>query len=306
MIFKRIKTADLCNLYIQNKQLKGLKESSIANYYTKIEKYVLPIFPTYIHKVKENDLSEKLVKIIPGIKKSTYNNLIVVINGVLKFAHDKRYLKQFIRFPTLKLDVNKIVIFNDEEQDILIDYLCKNINSFNFGILLALFSGLREGELSALEERNINREYVEVANTLQRMKLIKPTSTKKTIIVIDKPKSKKSERKIPLVEPIPNYYEKISKSQKDNYLLTDSLKFIEPRSIQRKYETILKKCNLKYRKFHALRDTFATNCVRKGIDIKTLSELLGHSDTSMTLKYYVYVDFEYKKEAMKKLSNNSF
>lgn len=301
-MLKRIKTTDLCDLYIQNKRLKGLKESSLANYYTKIEKYVLPIFPTYIYKVKENDLSEELVKIIPQLSKNTYNNMVVVINAVLKFAYDKHYLKRFIRFPTLKLDVNKIVVFSDEEQEILTKYLCDNMNNFNFGVFLTLNIGLRVGELSALEERNINSEYVEVENTLQRVKLISPTPTKKTLIVIDKPKSKKSERKIPLVEPVQNYYKKISKSQKDNYLLTDSLKFIEPRTIQRKLKKILMECNIEDRKFHALRDTFATNCVRRGMDIKTLSELLGHSDTSMTLKYYVFVDFEYKKEAMKKLS----
>ena len=63
----------------------------------------------------------------------------------------------------------------------------------------------------------------------------------------------------------------------------------------------LKQCNLKNCGVHALRHTFATNCVRAGVDLRTLSELLGHTKVSFTMQLYVHSDLETKRAAMRKL-----
>lgn len=87
-----------------------------------------------------------------------------------------------------------------------------------------------------------------------------------------------------------NIYNKLPNKNIIGYLLTNTNKYIEPRSIERKFEKILRACNIDNKKFHILRHTFATKCVRLGFNIKTLSEILGHSSVKITLERYVHSD----------------
>ena len=82
---------------------------------------------------------------------------------------------------------------------------------------------------------------------------------------------------------------------------TDKLNYIEPRLMQIKFEKMIKECGLDKTNFHALRHTFATRCVEAGVDVKTLSEILGHSDVKTTLNRYVHSSFELKQKSMKQL-----
>ena len=87
------------------------------------------------------------------------------------------------------------------------------------------------------------------------------------------------------------------------YVLTgESNKFIEPRALQYRLGKYAKACNLEGVHFHALRHTFATRCVEVGFEIKSLSEILGHSSSRITLDRYVHSSIELKRDNMKKLA----
>lgn len=89
----------------------------------------------------------------------------------------------------------------------------------------------------------------------------------------------------------------------NDYFLSDSNKaFIEPRLMQIHFKAIAKECGLENVTFHTLRHTFATRCVECDFDIKTLSEILGHSDVKTTLNKYVHSSMEQKQKNMNKLS----
>ena len=60
-------------------------------------------------------------------------------------------------------------------------------------------------------------------------------------------------------------------------------------------------CNIAGAHFHTLRHTFATRCVEAGFDIKTLSEILGHSSIGITLNQYVHPNLDLKRENMNRL-----
>ena len=77
---------------------------------------------------------------------------------------------------------------------------------------------------------------------------------------------------------------------------------MEPRALQYRFHTIAKACNLENVHFHTLRHTFATRCVEVGFDIKSLSEILGHANTRITLDRYVHSSMELKREHMNKLA----
>lgn len=76
---------------------------------------------------------------------------------------------------------------------------------------------------------------------------------------------------------------------------------IEPRTIQRRFKKILKTADIRDVNFHILRHTFSTRALEMGFDIKTLSEILGHTSTNITLKIYAHVLDEHKRRSMELL-----
>lgn len=94
----------------------------------------------------------------------------------------------------------------------------------------------------------------------------------------------------------------INQFRSDGYVLSsNNLKYTEPRLMQIKFGQMVLACNVKKTNFHALRHTFATRCIKAGVDVKTLSELLGHSDVKTTLNRYVHSSFELKQKSMEQL-----
>lgn len=92
--------------------------------------------------------------------------------------------------------------------------------------------------------------------------------------------------------------------EKTGYFLSGSLsEVVEPRCIQYRFHKILKKYGIDRKNFHILRHTFATRCVEANIDIKTLSEILGHPSVSITMNRYVHPSLSLKRDSMEKLAD---
>ena len=88
------------------------------------------------------------------------------------------------------------------------------------------------------------------------------------------------------------------------YVLTGDLdRFVEPRALQYRLAKYTKERNLEGVHYHVLRHTFATRCVEVDFEIKSLSEILGHSSPRITLERYVHSSMELKRDNMKKLSS---
>ena len=107
------------------------------------------------------------------------------------------------------------------------------------------------------------------------------------------------------------YYRFISKKELKNYktnsedyLLSCTNKWIEPRTYRRFFERTLKKANVEKINFHGLRHTFATNCIKLGVDYKTVSELLGHTTVNITLNLYVHPQMSQKKKCINLICKN--
>ena len=129
-----------------------------------------------------------------------------------------------------------------------------------------------------------------------------PGDFPKTRIIIDSPKTLCSIRTIPLPDFLVPYY-KNNQKPASCYLLTGMENYMEPRVCLEKYKIVLKKAGIPLYTFHALRHTFATRCVEQGMDIKTLSEIMGHSNVSITMQRYVHPSLEMKREQINRLSN---
>ena len=174
-------------------------------------------------------------------------------------------------------------------------------NQKNAGILLALCAGMRIGEICALKVSDIDflAGTIDISRAVQRVQ-----TGKKTELLVQTPKSDASERVIPLPSDLLSHLKTAVRGLPENaYVLTGRAdKPMEPRTLRYYFSGFLKRCNIRYRNFHVLRHTFATRCIETGMDVKSLSELLGHADVRTTLKLYVHPSLESKRRAIQKIA----
>ncbi|MGN0163207.1 MAG: tyrosine-type recombinase/integrase, partial [Candidatus Ornithomonoglobus sp.] len=96
----------------------------------------------------------------------------------------------------------------------------------------------------------------------------------------------------------------LTEMRKDNpgAIVSANGEITEPYKLRKYFNKILSICKIAKLRFHDLRHSFATKCVRLNFDIKTLSEILGHTNISMTLNRYVHSSMKVKKEYMQLLT----
>lgn len=226
----------------------------------------------------------------------TVNDILIILGIAFRFAEDDLKIT-LPRITCMRESKKEARVLSVKEEKILLQELLTDTDAYKFGILLSLYTGIRIGELCALKWEDITDNSVVVSKTLQRLK----TSEKGTELIIGEPKTETSKRMIPLPDFLQPFIKKFRKPS--GYILqTRNGTPTEPRTLQLKFQKTVALCGLKNVNFHALRHTFATRCVESGFDIKSLSEILGHSDVKTTLNRYVHSSFNFKKENMQKLS----
>ncbi len=293
------KATDNWLLYKKHK----VKESTYLNYNYIINTYLNKSFAkkrlNYFLRYDMNEFIDKLGK---ELSSKTVRDIILVLKSILRFA-ERKYNANFnldlITMPTSYK--SELEVFNEKEIKKLEKECVSSEDLRTIGILISIYTGMRIGEICALKWENIDfhKKLINVTQTLQRVYVEK----NKTKVIITPPKTKTSERKIPIPQALYDELKKRSeKYSKKAYVLTgEENKYIEPRSFQYVYKKVLDNCNVQYKNFHCLRHTFATRCVRVGMDIKSLSEVLGHADVNITLNRYVHSSYDSKKKYMEKL-----
>lgn len=283
-----------------------VKESTYSNYMMKLKKHILPYFSGIKYdKLSANNINHFISqKLNSGLSEKYVSDIVILLKSMAKFAY-KRYgytnKIDCVTLPKPQKNTKKKLLSNTEQLR-LKDELIKNSNFSNIGILLSYSTGIRIGELCALRWSDIDFEKstITVRNTVQR---ISNTESNGTKLIISSPKSTSSIREIPLPDFMIQLLQN-NKTADEDFILSGSKKIIEPRTMQYRFKNILKKACLPNINFHSLRHMFATNCIIFGFDIKTLSEILGHSSVEITLNQYVHSSLERKKSCMKLLSKN--
>lgn len=193
-----------------------------------------------------------------------------------------------------------IEIMNRTEQNRLIQFLYSDMDISKAGIYLCLFTGLRLGEVCSLKWEDIDSEkgLLHVNRTVQRIES-KQGPTKTTLLETP-PKSVFSKREIPISDTLLSLLTKFRQEEQE-YVLKNS-KPMEPRTYQNHFKKYLKQIDAPDYNFHILRHTFATNCIDSGMDVKSLSEILGHSNVQITLNRYVHPSMDTKRRYINALS----
>lgn len=228
------------------------------------------------------------------------NTGITVMQASLKTAYltgmANEYVANKIKRP--KAQEKQVVCFSCTEQKKIENHVLSGGKDKLFGIILCLYTGLRIGELLALQWEDIDfgKGLLFVSKTCRD-----GNDGKHHIRIIGTPKTVHSRRVIPLPKQISSLLRGMQNRSECPYVIADGEKPVFVRSYQRTFELLLKKLNLPHKGFHALRHTFATRAMECGIDVKTLSELLGHKNATITLNRYAHSLLEHKADMMNRL-----
>lgn len=305
--------------YAKNK----VKQSTYNNYRSYINRRIVP----KLGHIKLLDLSVDILqrfineqyahgnlKTGGTLSEKTIHNIYLMMHEAMGQAvKNELVMKNNLEAVVLpKVQHVEMRVLNKQENNALLKVTMKSDERYGLGVLLALKTGMRIGEICGLRWKDIDvwDKVIHIRQTLQRQEVMEHVEGQpKTEIIIGPPKSEKSRRDLPLPESLIPYLKAQKKEQKKNalaaedayqhkgYVLMNEMGcYIEPRTLQDTFQRLLKEAEIEDANFHSLRHTYATRAVEQGMDIKTLSELLGHADVSTTMNRYAHSLDKHKRK----------
>lgn len=299
----RMTVKDLFALWLESRRAK-VKPSSYARYRILLDTHILP----QLGNVQASELTAKKLEAFiehklsagrldggGGLSRKTVNDIVAVIKSGLKLARGEHGISDLgvfdVKAPGIKQ--GRIETFGDCESELISEIVARAPDIPNVAYLLCLNTGLRLGEVCALKWSDIDfrESTLRVCRTVLRIR-----QEQATVLSVQTPKSERSEREIPLTAEMLALISRFrGNAPADAFILTGSGRPMEPRTMQYRFKSFLQRYNFRPRNFHALRHSFATRCVARGADAKTLSELLGHANVKTTLQLYVHPSMEQKR-----------
>lgn len=307
----KIKFKDILFQWLSVNKIR-IKGSTEAKYENMIKTHILPelgsflvseLNPTVINIFLERKLKNGKTNGKGGLSPSYVKTIAIIIESALKYAQNEGYCPPQAS-PILKPMIKKkeLKIMSGETQRLLESALLDNMDETKLGIYIVLQTGLRLGEICALkwEDIDFNSKVINIRNTVSRI-LCDNGEEAKSKLIIDSAKTEASVRKIPISSALFPVLVNMQKSAASKFVVSNEKKFVSTRTFEYRYKSLLRKYGIDEINFHALRHTFATRCIEAGVDVKTLSEILGHSNAAITLNTYVHPSMEAKRAQIEKL-----
>lgn len=298
--------------WLRTKRIR-VKDSTYIRYRNTIENHIKPELGKFpISKISTSLIEQFVVQKLEkgrkdgngGLSAKSMSDIMVIIKESFKYAQSfgVMVICSFERI-SLKKNTQEMRVLSPLEEQRLLTVLFDDLDRYKLGVFICLYTGIRIGELCALQWKNISisENTVKIEHTMQRLQKEDLSSVQKTHIIVTAPKSNAAIRTIPLPQFVIDTIKPFVGSP-NTYILSGECKaVVEPRTMQNHFKNYLIEGNIEKANFHALRHTFATRCIEAGFDVKTLSEILGHSSVKITLDKYVHSSMQLKRNNMDKL-----
>lgn len=300
-----ISNEQLCSEWLE-KMKNNVKYNSYHKYEGIMNNYLRELLDNYpLSRLDEKKVDSYFRYLLK--EKECSHNLVPTIKIVLKSLYvygEDQYGFSHIDFNSIKVlkDGNRIQkqqVLTEDQEKTLFSYCMDNIAPTSLAVLLALYTGLRLGELCALRYGDITMEehIISVRRNVQ--------------IVDDKGKFTDemditnwvSRREVAMPDFLFDYFEQYSniyKNKDDSHVLTNSDKFIKPRVLQYNIQNVMNKCEIQC-SLMQLRNTFFDRCLRSGMNVYTVLSMMGISKLSFELKQNMNVSAESKQKEVRKM-----
>jgi len=292
-----------------------LKDASVSRYQNLIDTHILPALGLYrVDQLSSATINRFLAAKLDngrrdgrgGLSTNYVRSISLVICSAINFGVSEGIcspLASPIKAPSPSK--KELCILSAEAQNRLESELLNNIQEDKLLIYIALYTGLRIGEVCALrwEDIDLNLKVIYVRQTVSRS-WVCDNGSKHSVLSVTPPKTHSSFRCIPICSKLYSIIENYPYRRALGYISTNTAKeFISPRTFEYHYKRVLKSAGVATVNFHALRHTFATRCIERGVDVKTLSEILGHANAAITLNTYVHSSLELKRTQLEKIAS---
>ena len=236
----------------------------------------------------------------PGLSSTTVRGIHMMLHNALDRAVKERLI---LRNPTEdciipKVQKQEMKILHPEDMKAYLEAAEKR------GVLpmfyLELVSGIRKGELVALRWEDLDVEHRTISVSKQALGGLGKE------LVVNRPKTENSIRAISIPQDAVDLLVQAHEKHPENpYLFPSPLTggMYHPDSVVNLHKKILKDAGLEHIRFHDLRHTFATMALQNGVDVKTVSNMLGHYDAGFTLRTYTHATRQMQEQAAEKMGN---
>ena len=304
-------------LWLNNRKIK-LRPQTYAKYSQMIENHlaktigsqkISKINTSYLNKLLEEKINCGRLDKNGGLSTSYVKTLIFIIQSAIEFAVAQGYCQPMRgEISTLPKKKTDYPVFSFDEQLRLESHMQEDMDGTKLGVLICLYTGLRIGELCGLQWSDIDfrKNTISVHRTVYRtINDNSDVGEPKTKLVAGEPKTISSYRDIPIPSSLLSLLQSYKKYSSSKWVVADdNMEFLDPRTYQYRFQRYLKDCAVPERNFHALRHAFASRCIEVGMDVKSLSEILGHASVNITLNTYVHSSMDQKRSQIELLVSN--
>ena len=304
-------TNELMTAWLDRCERERVKPRTYSRYKGLIVQHILPeLGDTPIDDLGRRQISEFLtahqvdgnLRGGEALSATSTNLMLTVLNAAFTYACDMELLpaNPCDRIRRVPGPPSQVEAFTREEQRRLEEAIAVSEDRRLFGIRLCLYTGLRIGELLGLEWQDVDMEkgILHIQKTVYREK----NAEGEWQLFVDRPKTAASERMVPLPGYLAEDLRIYRRGARSAFVIENKkAERMSIRSYQYLFERLTEKAGVRKLNFHALRHTFATRALECGMDIKTLSELMGHKNATITLNRYAHSMMDTKIAAMNKL-----
>lgn len=307
-----MKLKEVIDLWLPEKK-RQVKESTFAAYCLTCSRIFIPAFGDMeISSIDKIAVRTFAYRELETKSPKTVKDMLIVLKMLMKFAAEELEqeipsVEWRITWPSANLEDHKVERYSPKQMKMILDYLIENPSNAALGVLIALATGMRIGELCALRFSDVDfdKGVIHITKTVERIAKLsgmESNSKMETKLIESTPKTKNSRRDVPITPKLKKMLKAFSAVSKPEYYISSgSIHCCEPRTFRNQAARLIEASGVSpVLKFHALRHTFASTLIENHIDPKTVSSILGHSDVSITLNLYVHPSDKVKADAISK------
>jgi len=286
-----------------------VKKSSYATYVQHLNRHILPYFGRRDSFSTEDIQQYANLLLEQGLSLNTTKGCVLILKMVCRFGERMGVWPRMdfrIHYPTVKEEHKELSVLSKPHQQRLAKYLQDHFSFRNLGLLICMQSGLRIGEICALQWKDIDTASgeIHIRKTVSRVWLSDGEEQEYSVSV-GSPKTVSSIRDIPITRDLSMMIKSLRKVvHPDCYVVSNDASPLEPRYYRDYFLKVLTRLNIPPIRFHALRHSFATRCIESKCDYKTVSAILGHASIATTLDLYVHPGYAEKKKCIDRMANS--